>query len=95
MVLVVGAIFLCWAAWMIVGPVIPAQTLKSLRGATQADVRRILGEPSEVQSDGTWVYDRPPTQGWVQISFDDDGLVQSVNDEQAMPEVFGSGSWQR
>jgi hypothetical protein len=83
------------AAWWIGGPVIPATTLKALRGATQADVRRILGDPAEVMSYGDWIYDRPLNPGYVAISFDDDGHVRSVNDEQADPVTFGSGSWEK
>jgi hypothetical protein len=83
------------AGWWIGGPVIPASTLKALRGAAQSDVRRILGAPATIMSDGGWIYDRPPNPGWVAISFDDDGQVRSINDEQVDPVTFGSGSWQK
>jgi hypothetical protein len=90
-----GTLILCGAAWWIVGPVIPAHTLESLHGATRDDVRRILGGPSEIQHCGNWIYDRPPTEGWVAISFGKDGRVRTINDEQACPEIFGSGSWEQ
>ena len=91
-----GAVLsLIGAAWWIGGPVISARTLKALRGTTQADVRRILGEPNEIMPDGDWIYDRPPNPGWVAISYDEGGSVQSVNDEQVDPVLFGSGSWER
>jgi len=87
-----AVVSLIGAAWWIGGPVISAGTLKALRGSTQADVRRILGEPNEIMHDGDWIYDRPPNPGWVAISFDEGGSVQSVNDEQVDPVLFGSGS---
>jgi hypothetical protein len=92
---VISALLLIAAAWWIGGPVIPASTLKGLRGATQADVRRILGDPSRVQADGEWIYARRLNPGWVQICFDGAKCVSGVNDEQACPEFFGSGSWEQ
>jgi hypothetical protein len=88
----VGTLLLVEAAWSIVGPVIPPDTLKSLRGAMKDDVRRILGEPSEIQRDGDWTFVRPPRQGWVTISFDENGRVHLINDEQACPGLFDNGS---
>ncbi len=90
-----AVILLTWAIWQVGGPVIPAATLKSLRGATKADVRRILGEPAKVMYYGDWIYERPLNAGYVAIAFDSDGTVRSVNDEQAEPQIFGSGSWQK
>ncbi len=94
-VIVVGtaALLLVGAAWWIGGPVIPASTLKSLRGTTQADVRRILGDPSEVQANGGWIYARCLNPGRVQLYFDEAERVSGVNDEQACPELFACGSW--
>lgn len=91
----VGVFLLMRAAWWIGGPVIPASTLKTLRGATQSDVRRILGNPAEIMPYGDWIYDRPLNPGYVAIAFDDDGYVRFVNDEQADPVIFGSGSWEK
>jgi hypothetical protein len=65
-----------------------------MRGAGQADVRRLLGDPSEVRDD-EWIYARSLNSGWVQIRFDETERVTGVNDEQACPEFFGSGSWQQ
>jgi len=89
----IGLLGLVGAAWQIGGPVIPAATLKSLRGATKSDVRRILGEPARIMSYGDWIYERPLNAGYVAIAFDSDDTVRSVNDEQAEPQIFGSGSW--
>ena len=93
-VIIGGTLSLVAAGWWIGGPVIPARTLKALRGATRSDVRQILGEPSEVMPYGDWIYDRPLNPGWVAIAFDDDDHVRSVNDEQVDPVTFGSGSWE-
>ena len=91
---VVGVLMLIGAAWWIGGPVIPARTLESLHGATRDDVLRFLGEPSEIQSQDDWIYDRPPTAGWVKISFGENWRVQHINDEQACPGLFDKGgSW--
>jgi hypothetical protein len=89
----IGVVGLVGAVWWIGGPVIPATTLKALRGKTQDDVRRVLGKPAKVMPYGDWIYDRVLNPGYVAISFDDDGQVRSVNDEQADPVTFGSGSW--
>src|SRR6266852_4813123 len=78
-----GMLVLIGGGWWIGGPVIPAGTLKSLRGATQANVRRILGEPTRIMDYGDWIYSRPLNAGYVAIAFDADGHVRSVNDEQA------------
>ena len=94
-----ATLFLCalgavGAAWLIGGPVIPASTLKDLRGLTHEEVRRILGNPCEDSSTHCWIYDRRPTQGWVEIQFNVEGRVDGVNDEQACPGLWGpSGSW--
>jgi hypothetical protein len=93
---VVGVSMLVGAARWIIGPVISARTLESIHGATRDDVLRILGEPSEMQSQGDWIYDRPPTAGWVKISFGENGRVQLINDEQACPGLFDNGSsWEQ
>ncbi|HEY3969259.1 MAG TPA: hypothetical protein VGM05_32205 [Planctomycetaceae bacterium] len=86
---------LTWAIWQIGGPVIPAATLRSLRGATKPEVRRILGEPASIMYYGDWIYERPLNAGYVAIAFDSDDTVRSVNDEQAEPQIFGSGSWEK
>jgi len=92
--LVICAFAVVGAAWVIVGPVIPARTLTGVRGKTQAEVRYILGEPSEIQAGGDWTYDRWPTQGWVTIGFDERGRVISINDEQAIPGLWEEpSSW--
>jgi len=90
-----GMSLLAGAAWWVGGPVIPAPTLKALRGSKQSDVRRVLGEPSNIMDYGDWIYDRPLNPGWVAIAFDEDGSVRSVNDEQADPALVGSGSWHK
>lgn len=92
---VAGALLVCCAGWLIVGPVIPARTLELLHSAPMDDVRRLLGDPSQIQDSGNWIYDRPPTQGWVAISFNENGRVRAIDDEQACPEIFGSGSWEQ
>jgi len=84
---------LCGGAWWILGPVIPAKTLFDLRGATQADVRRVLGDPTEIREPEVWIYKRQGNPGWVEIAFDASGRVWSINDEQVDPVTFGSGSW--
>lgn len=95
-VVLIVPLIVCGAAWWIVGPVIPAHTLESIHEATRDDVRRILGEPTEIQSHRDWIYVRPPTAGWVKISFGENGRVQLINDEQACPGLFDNGSsWSR
>ena len=89
-----GMVLLGGGAWWILGPVIPAKTLRGLHGVTQADVRGILGDPTEIQEHEIWIYKRPGNPGWVEIAFDEDGRVWSINDEQVDPVTFGSGSWQ-
>lgn len=93
-VALLGMFILCGGAWWILGPVIPAKTLVSLRAATQADVRRVLGEPTEVMEHGDWIYRRRGNPGWVAIAFDGEGRVWTINDEQVDPVTFGSGSWE-
>jgi hypothetical protein len=44
---------------------------------------------------GDWIYERPLNAGYVAIAFDSDDTVRSVNDEQAEPQIFGSGSWEK
>src|SRR5262245_10330216 len=56
LVILGGVLSLVAAAWWIGGPVIPAGTLKALRGATKSEVRQILGKPSEVMPYGDWIY---------------------------------------
>ena len=91
----IAALLFTWAICQIGGPVIPAAKLKSLRGATKSDVRRILGEPATLMDYGDWIYERPLNAGYVAIAFDSDDIVRSVNDEQAAPQIFGSGSWEK
>jgi hypothetical protein len=82
-----------YGGWWIAGPVFPASTLLSLRGKTREEVRQILGEPSRILEDGDWHYSRPLNPGWIEVSFDSDGRICGVNDEQVDPVTFGSGSW--
>ena len=92
-VVFVGIVALCGGAWWVMQPVIPANTLKQIRGATRGEVRRILGEPSTIQAANHWIYERPLNPGYVSIYFDGDDRVYSINDEQVDPVTFGSGSW--
>jgi hypothetical protein len=82
-VLPVGtAALILFALWKLFGPVFPESKLRAVDGATEADVRRILGQPSEITAQGQWIYDWWPNQGWVSITFDEGGRVCVVNDEQ-------------
>jgi hypothetical protein len=86
------ALLAAFCVWWIGGPVFSAGTLLSLRGKTQEEVRQILGEPSEIGESGEWYYNHPRNAGWVTIRFYA-GRIFSVDDEQAAPNLFGSGSW--
>jgi hypothetical protein len=67
--------------WIFFGPVVSSIKLEKLEGVTKDEVRRIVGEPEEI-SDNQWLYSWWPNQGWVSISFDGNGRVAVVNDEQ-------------
>lgn len=92
---IIGLVLICGAYWLVLGPVIPPGKLDGLREATRADVRRILGDPTEVHPSGNWIYMRLFNPGWVEIYFDHDGRVSVINDEQACPDLWGRGSWQK
>jgi hypothetical protein len=86
------ALLAIFGVWWIGGPIFSAGTLRSLRGKTQDEVRQILGDPWEIE-EYRWLYSRRWNPGYVNLYFDEDGLVRGVSDEQAAPEIFGSGGW--
>jgi hypothetical protein len=67
--------------WITSGPVISPHRLARLEVATQQDVLRELGQPAEIQSSRSWIYERWGNFGYVTISFDDQGRVRTINDE--------------
>lgn len=77
------------AFWYFLGPVIPQELLRTVvAGTAKKDVVQRIGEPSEVDLN-SWIYTRWGNQGYVVISFTDDGRVLSVNDESAfLPQHF-------
>jgi hypothetical protein len=69
------------AFWYCAGPVIPQALLRRVvPGTPKEEIVRLLGQPSAVDN-RQWIYDRWANPGWVEISFGEDGRVQSVNDE--------------
>jgi hypothetical protein len=52
---------------------------------TKSEVRAILGTPQMIQGDREWVYSRWGNPGWVEVYFDEKGLLNRMNDESPFP----------
>jgi hypothetical protein len=73
--------------------VFPKSTLNRLKqGMTETQVIEILGKPAHIRIEGapqdateTWVYESAWNPGYVDIHFDSDRLLSSVNDESIEP----------
>ncbi len=73
-------------AWrFLFGCILDGETIAELESGDSDDVIRVLGQPSAIHNDRTWIYAPFPNQGWVSIAFDDQGNVLSVNDESVFP----------
>lgn len=61
-----------------------------------AEVKSVLGEPVVVYGEShpysnswtTWIYERRFNPGWVEVSFNADGNLDSINDESPCPGAF-------
>jgi hypothetical protein len=55
------------------------------RGMTKPQVSKLMGPPHHIASAHEWEYSRSGNAGWVEIWFDEKGLVTSINDESVFP----------
>lgn len=77
-----------FAAWKMGGPAISPRLLRRIETerATKAEVLRMLGKPKYAEDDELWIYERWWNFGWVEVSFDGSGRVDSINDESPYPD---------
>ena len=86
---IVGAIFLfgCFILtplYIAARPALPRHLLKQVHvGMPANQVRKMLGNHQAVPSQNEWEYWRWGNSGWVEIRFDEQNCVSSVNDESA------------
>ena len=65
-----------------VGPIRPIEVVeKVLPGMPRAEVRELLGNPTNPSSTDSWVYSRTLNPGWLVIYFGEDERVQYVDHE--------------
>jgi hypothetical protein len=70
----------------VVGPAVPRWKLRQIsEGMTKHQVVAILGHPDRESSDHEWQFSRWGNAGWVEIWFNEDGLVGYINDESVFP----------
>jgi hypothetical protein len=83
LLIMVGAV----AATLAVGKavtssVIPRTKLAVIEiGSEKAKVLEVLGQPQEITNDHEWKYWSPFRFGWVEVLFDSNENVASINDE--------------
>lgn len=54
-------------------------------GMTKPQVSKLMGPPHHIANNYEWEYSRSGNAGWVEIWFDEQGLVTSINDESVFP----------
>jgi hypothetical protein len=54
-------------------------------GMTKPQVSKLIGPPHYIANAHEWEYSRSGNAGWVEIWFDEKGLVTSINDESVFP----------
>lgn len=74
------------ALYVVAGPAINRRAFFKVRqGMPKADVRRILGTPTDGDGTEVWYYQRWGNFGWAEVHFDYSGRVVFTNDESVFP----------
>ncbi len=72
------------ALYIAARPAVNRNLLSKIKpGTTRQLVSNILGNPNYKYGETDWRYWRWGNSGWVEIAFDDNGVVINVNDESA------------
>ena len=81
--------FFCFAAcglYIMVRPAYDRTVLAKITpGMTKPQVSKLMGPPEHIASSNEWQYSRTGNAGYVQILFDQKGLVSGINDEFVFP----------
>ncbi len=73
-------------AYILVRPAYSRAALSKLRnGMTKTQVSETLGAPERICGTHEWEYSRWGNAGWVEVWFDEKGLVTGINDESVFP----------
>lgn len=77
---------LCTPFYFSLRPAVPKYLVNNIEpGMASSKVEQILGQPQNIASEFEWEYWRWGNSGWLEIHFNENNRVISVNDESVFP----------